>query len=215
MLRKVDQQENRTDWEYEGGELAIDASVDYFRPSGTKKGEREPALDVPKGKERLFRHNYLEGDRIGMSVFNPDFRFDGLNSRTNQMLRRIEFLSGLSYGIISEAEEQEKTATEVRASKDRFFTTVSDIQQALQGALEHLVASFDALADLLKIHPGGWNVSFSWDDSIVADRQREFDERLKLQNAGVLSVEENRAWYLGVPVDSEEARNVPGIVSEY
>lgn len=203
MLRKADQQEARTDWEFEGGELAIDAPIDWF-----KKDAQGNAI-LPKGKERLFRTFDNTPGETGAMPFSPQLRITEHDMRMNQILRRIEFLSGVSYGIISDASVQDKTATEVRASKDRFFTTVSDIQQALEKALRHLIASFDALADLQSVPQGEYDISFTWDDSIMADREVEFKERLQLMGASVMSNVEMRAWYLGLDPDSEEAQNVP------
>ena len=215
MLERADQQEGRTDWEFEGGELAIDASVDLFKPGGTKKGEAQKPTELPKGKKRLFRMHEVGAEYFQMKEFAPPFRIEGLDARMNQILRRIEFLCGLSYGIISDVNAQDRTAEEFRSSKDRFFTTVSDIQQALQKALEHLVSSFDVLADLQGVPRGDYDISFTWDDSIMADRPREFEERVKAQAAGWLSPIENRAWWLGVDIDSEEARNLPVTESEF
>ena len=208
MIRKADLQESYTDWEYEGGQLAIDASVDMFKPTGTSKGRPEPKLQLPQGKERLYRTLNVQAENFQMQVFNPDFRIMGLNMRMNDIKRLIEFQCGLSYGQISDAGGQDRTAEEFKASKDNFFSTVTNIQQTLQVALDNLIYSFDTLADLQGITQGGYEVSYTWDDSIMADRQREFEERIKAQTAGWLDRVENRAWYLGVDEDSDEALKI-------
>jgi len=208
-FRKADLQEARTDWEFEGGELAINASNDLFMISGGKKGEGPPQVMLPQGKERLYRALDVSSTEFTMETFAPEFRIDGLNKRMNQIKRDIEFLCGISHGIISDVENQDKTAEEVRASKDRYFTTVSDIQSAMEDGLKHLVDSFNAIADIQGMPTGAYDTSFVWDDSIMADRPTEFDERLRAQGAGWLSQVENRAWWLGVDIDSEEAQNLP------
>ena len=43
-------------------------------------------------------------------------------------------------------------------------------------------------------------MSFEFDDSIIADRKREFDERLALVQAEIMSKEEMREWYFGVAI---------------
>lgn len=56
----------------------------------------------------------------------------------------------------------------------------------------------DILADLYSLTPGGeFYISFDFDDSIVADRKTEFDEKLRLLDKGIISPAEMRAWYLG------------------
>jgi len=214
MIRKADQQEARTDWEFEGGELAIDASVEMFKPSGTAKGGEKLPPQLPKGKERLYRTLYAQSGDFQMQVFSPHLRIAEHNMRTNDIKRTIEFQCGLSYGQISDAGGQDRTAEEFKASKDNFFSTVSGIQQALQFALDRLIYSFDILADLQGVVQGGYEVSYTWDDSIMADREKEFDERLRGQAAGWLDRVENRAWYLGIDEDSEEATKIQQRIEE-
>ena len=223
-LREADEQNRYTRREYYLGRARILASVDLFGASNTSGSKRDengskprngpPLTFAPDDKDIFVKLND-DPNMVPITIFNPDFRFDGLNAEMNRIKRDIELLSGLSYGIISDAAMADKTATEVRASKDRFFTTVSDIQQAAQKALEHLIASFDVLADLQRIPHGSYDVSFTWDDSIIADRAVEFEERMKMLREGILSLPEMRAWYFGVDVDSEEAQNVPAVKSEF
>ena len=75
---------------------------------------------------------------------------------------------------------------------------MSEIQTALKSALLGWIAAADILCDLDGLSAKGeYTVDFEFDDSIVADRQAEFSERMQLLSAGVLSAEEMRSWYLG------------------
>lgn len=105
LMEQADRQYSRILWEFEGSELAIDA--DAMALKDTK---------LPKGKERLFRkigvqkHN---GDEL-YNVFSPAIRDASLFNGLNQLLRRIEFNCNLSYGTLSDPQNQEKTAEEIR-----------------------------------------------------------------------------------------------------
>ncbi|MGL4623679.1 MAG: phage capsid protein, partial [Culicoidibacterales bacterium] len=57
----------------------------------------------------------------------------------NELLKRIEFNVGMSYGTISDPAEIPKTATEIISSKQRLYATVKELQQALEFALDDLV----------------------------------------------------------------------------
>lgn len=64
----------------------------------------------------------------------------------------------------------DKTAEEIKASKQRSYSTVKAIQGALESALRDLLYSMDVLATVYKIAPAGsYEAAFDWDDSIVND----------------------------------------------
>ena len=63
------------------------------------------------------------------------------------MLRRIEAAVGLSYGTLSEVSDVEKTAEEIRSSKQRSYVRVSDMQGGLQTTLERLLYGFQYYRD--------------------------------------------------------------------
>lgn len=68
----------------------------------------------------------------------------------------------------------DKTAEEIRSSKQRSYTTVKDLQRALGNALTDLVYSISKLLDAqwnsgAAVSPGDCNVTFDFDDSIISD----------------------------------------------
>jgi len=201
MLKKADEHEALTTWEFAGGELAIHADDSAFKRSRSGK------LELPKGKERLYRSFTGGGadDVDKMEVFNPEPRIDAYAHRMNDILRRIEFQCGLSYGIISDNNMVEKTAEEFRSSKERLVTTISGIQlDTMQPALEHLVESYNVLAYLQGIPHGGYETAFEWSESYAISRKEEVDERMKLMAGGVLFPDEVRAYYNEIPIEQAQ-----------
>lgn len=180
ILEEIDKQFSRTLWEYEGSELALDVDATAFRKD--KNGNDT----LPKGKERLYRKIDF-GDEKTWNVFSPEIRDTALFNGLNEWLRQAESQCGLSFGVISKSTETEKTATEIKASKQDYYVTVSDIQNSLQNALEDLVYGIDVLMTLYKIpHKTNPNVSFDWDDSILVDSEKKQAQSLVERNAGLI-----------------------------
>jgi A118 family predicted phage portal protein len=204
LIEQADKQFGRTMWEYEGGELSINASIDLFT-----KDKKTNNLVFPKGKDRLYKTYDVEPDKFALDVFNPQYRDTSLFNGLDKILKKIEFICQLSYGTISDPANVEKTATEIKASKQRFYSLVTDIQKTYQLSLEKLVKSIDILSTLYKLAPAGtFTQSFSFDDSIVSDRQTEFEERTQLLGAGVMNDWEMRMWYFG-ETEEEAKKNLP------
>ena len=170
-IRDADVQYGSLLWEYRGGELAIDVDAAAIRqdPDGTLRREERD--------RRLYRH-LLNGNPNMWNAFAPALRDASYLNGLDAILRRIEFQCGLAYGTISNPQSVEKTAEEVRASKQRSYATVRLIQQALQDAIEELFYAMDVYATLYSLAPAGtYELAFDWDDSIVNDpaaRKQQF-----------------------------------------
>lgn len=181
-LEEIDKQFSRTLWEYEGSELAID--IDELMLKKDENGN----LIYPKGKQRLYRKLDIDGEKTNKwNVFSPEIRDTSLFNGLNELLRQCESQCGLAFGTISKIENIEKTATEIKSSKQDYFVTVSDIQGALQTALEDLIYGIDILMSLYGIkHKVGATGSFDWDDSILVDSEKKQSQALVERNAKLI-----------------------------
>lgn len=170
-IRDADVQYGSLLWEYRGGELAIDVDAAAIRQ------DADGALRMEERDRRLYRH-LLNGNPNMWNAFAPALRDASYLNGLDTILRRIEFQCGLAYGTISNPQSVEKTAEEVRASKQRSYATVRLIQQALQDAIEGLFYAMDVYATLYGLCPAGpYALAFDWDDSIVNDpaaRKQQF-----------------------------------------
>lgn len=182
ILKEIDKQFSRTLWEYEGSELAID--IDELMLKKDKEGN----TIYPKGKKRLYRKLDVDGEKTSKwNVFSPEIRDTALFNGLNEWLRQAESQCGLAFGVISKIENVEKTATEIKSSKQDYYVTVSDIQKALQNALESLVYGIDVLMTLYGIkHNIEPEICFDWDDSIVVDSEKKQSQALIEKNAGLI-----------------------------
>lgn len=191
LINEADRQFSRLVWEFEGGELAVDASDDVFLPGRDGK----PVL--PEGKERLFRPNALDSlssSALPLSTFSPALRDVSIINGLNRIIMFIEDGVGLARGTLSDPNVSALTATEIRTSRQRTYVTVRDIQQSLGSALRGLCDACSALCDLYSIGPSGVCLpTFSFGDSVLADSLTERSADLEEVSAGVRTRDEYRS----------------------
>ena len=195
VIREADMQYSRLLWEYKGSELAIDVDPTALRPKRTEGG----GMEMPKLNKRLFRAVDIDkGDRDLYDVFSPNIRDASLINGLNQLLIRIEDLTGLSRGTLSDANVEARTATEMKIIKQRSYATIADNQKALERCLKDVVRAMDKYATTYHLAPEGkYEVSFDWDDSILTDTDTQTQEYMMMLNAGIIGKVEYREWYFG------------------
>lgn len=203
LIHQADAQWTRILWEYEGAELAIHADRGLFKKD--KRGE----LELPKHRERLYRTlpAFQDEGMSGLQIFSPEIRDGSLFNGLNNMLKRIEFQCALAYGTLSDPQNVDKTAEEIKSSKQRSYATIKDVQKALQAALEDLIYAMDRWATIGELAPqGAYQTTFHWDDSIVADKQVELNDMRQDVAAGLIRPELYVAKRYGV--SEEEAKKL-------
>ena len=172
LIKDADIRYSQINWEYRAKEAAV-----LIAESLLRRNPDTQALVYPGGNERLYRElEYNSGavDKPLLDVFSPDIRDQSLFNGLNQQLRRIEFACNLAYGTLSDPNNTDKTAEEIKASKQRSYSFVESCQGALQDALEDYVWAIDFWATIYGLAPGGsYHVSYKWDDSLVVDMEKE------------------------------------------
>ena len=176
-------------WEFESGKRRLYVDITAF----DRDGKGQPKLPDTE----LFRTIDVN-DSGFFSEWSPELRNEALQSGLNTVLQRIEFNCGLAYGTISQPSYVEKTAEEIRASKQRSYCFVCDLQRQLRTALEELIYAMGVWAQVYALSKiGEYSCGFEFDDSIIADRKAEYEEKVRLVELGVMRPWELRAWYLG------------------
>lgn len=211
LIRQADAQWRRIMWEYDASEMAVDASVDLFDFTAADS-KAEKRLTLPKGKKRLFRkYDFGENADITkmMQVYAPAIRDTSLFNGLNHILQRIEFNVGLAYGTLSEPQDVEKTAEEIRTSKQRSYVHVSALQKSLEYALRQLVSAMDVYATLYQLAPqGDCTLACNWGDSVLEDTDKEFQRRLQMCSARMLKPEYLVSYAMGCTVE-DAAEYIP------
>lgn len=195
LIKQADEQWERLRWEYKSSERKVlmdgtSSTADMFNKRLFEVGPFSPNGD-------FFQH------------IEPQIRDDAIYRGFQNTLRRVEFNIGLSYGDISDPQTIEKTATEIRSSKQRKYVLISSIQAALAHTFDSLIYAMDVYASLYGLAPAGdYEITYDWGDSILDDQEtkdKEFSRDLQLTSAGVMNPWELRAKYFNEDEDTAKA----------
>ena len=208
LIKEADRRYSNICWEYEGTQLAV-----HIATSLLKYNQDQDKYEYPGGQERLYRNvDYNTGatDKPFIDTFSPEIRDTALFNGFNNQLKLVEFNCNLAYGTLSDPQSVDKTATEIKTSRQRSYVMVSDTQMALQDALEDLVYAMSFWAALYGLIPAGsdYEVSSDWDDSVIVDAELERQTDRADVAMGVMSLAEYRAKWYGETLE-EAAKNLP------
>lgn len=196
LIKKADIQGARLDWEYESGERAIHVDERALR-------KKNGAASIGKLNKRLYRGLNIEDgkDKELFKDYSPEMRDEAYHRGLEKYLRQIEFNVGLSYGDLSDVQEVEKTAAEIKASKQRKYNRVNAIQEKLRECLEDFA---EGLAFWEGLYTSGYEFSCTFNDSILTDEESERQQDRSDMAIGVMSKLDYRMkWY---QEDEEEAK---------
>lgn len=203
LIRDADEQYGAAIWEFHSKETAIQAGAEFFRK------DRYNNILLPSGKERMFQtFNDTGGTEKGLfNVFSPEIRDESFYRGLNRMLQRIEFNCGLAYGTLSDPQNVDKTAEEIKSSKQRSYATVTSIQNSLDGTIEDLVKAMDFWATYEGLAPAGeCQVSCGWDDSVTTDAETKRKRDLEDVAAGIMAPWEYRVRHYGEDEETAKER---------
>ena len=205
LIERVDKQVARIDWEFESGERAV--HVDE-RALKHRKGQ----VYMPELNNRLYRGLDLDaGNQELLKEYSPAFRQADLIQGLESYLRQIEFIVGLSYGDLSNVNEVDKTAEEIRASKQRKYNRVNAIQTNLKKCIEGLV---EAIAFYAGVYSVKHEVVVNFEDSILTDEKAAREQDRQDVNMGVMSLAEYRAKWYGEELEEAE-KNLPEMTTVF
>ena len=126
-------------------------------------------------------------------VFDPQFR--DYTTRLQELYKRLEHEIGTSYGILSEVDTQQATATEIKRAMYDTFTICDDMRTNIEKGLEDFFYACNVLANAYNLSPQGeYNLSFEWSYSLLEDTQTEWNQLTWGNNKGIISDVEIRQW---------------------
>lgn len=126
-------------------------------------------------------------------VFDPQFR--DYTTRLQELYKRLEHEIGTSYGILSEVNTSQATATEIKRAMYDTFTLVDDMRSNVEKGLEDFFYACNVLANAYNLSAQGeYNLSFDWSYSLIEDTQAEWSQLIYAQNKGIISKVELRQW---------------------
>jgi len=198
LIKDADIQWSNFLWEFESGQRALYVDSLAFG----KNSEGKPILPL----KRLYRT--LETGSADGELYHewsPALRESNILNGLEAILRKIEFNCGLAYGTLSDPQYVDKTATEIKTSKQRSYATVVDVQKSLKSTLNQLLFAMDTWTTLSKLAPKGeYTTTYEFDDSVIVDKDAQFQQDLRLVSQGIMGKVEFRIRNFGE--DEEIAR---------
>lgn len=200
-IERADVQAARLDWEYESGERAI-----HVDERALKKKNRK-VVGMARLNDRLYRGLNLEDgkDKELLKEYSPEMRDGSYISGLERYYRSIEFAVGLAYGDLSDVQQVDKTATEIKASKLRKYNRVTAIQNKLRDCLEDFAGG---LAFYNGMYRSGYEFTCNFNDSILTDEETERNQDRQDVSMGVMSHAEYRAKWYGETLEQAQ-ENLP------
>ena len=191
LIRNIDRNEAQLNGEFNRGESRVIVSADMLGKDGLQ--------------DHLFVGLDEDPERVGMTVYSPQLREQSFLARKQEYLRNVESIVGLKRGMLSDANVEERTATEITSSTGDFNLTVIDFQNMWEEAVRKAVILCDKLAQLYRL-PRMANMDFNidWGNGVLYDEERTWEDYKSMVAAGLLKPEFALAWRFNMPMDTEE-----------
>ena len=126
-------------------------------------------------------------------VYDPQFR--DFTTRIQELYKRLEHEIGTSYGILSEVNSVNATATEIKKSMYDTFTICDDMRSNIEKGLDDFFYACNVLANAFNLTANGeYEVSYDWSYSLLEDTQAEWQQMTWAENKGIMSKVELRQW---------------------
>ena len=126
-------------------------------------------------------------------VFDPQFR--DYTIRLQELYKRLEHEIGTSYGILSEVDTNNATATEIKRSMYDTFTLCDDMRNNVEKGMDDFFYSCNVLANAFNLSAQGeYEVDFDWSYSLLEDTQSEWAQLTWAFQNGIQKDVEMRQW---------------------
>lgn len=196
LIRNINKNEAQLAGEFSRGESRIVVSSDL--------------LDQDAGlKDHLFVGLDEDPEQVGMTIFSPQLRESSFLARKQEYLRNVESVIGLKRGMLSDANMEERTATEIAASEADYNLTVMDFQRIWEQAAQKTVTLCERLAELYGFgEQEKGTVSIDWGNGVLYDEGRSWQDYLAMVQAGLLKPEIALGWRFNMPAETQEQQAV-------
>ena len=185
LIQNINLNEAQMNGEFSRGESRVFASRDL--------------LDSELGlQDHLFVGLDDDPERVGITVYSPKLREESFLARKQEYLRNVESLLSLRRGMLSDANMDDRTATEITASSMEYALTVLDFQQVWQRAVEEVMALCAVLAEIYGLPAQVGEVSFDWGNGVLYDQEKTWADYMEMVAKGMLKPEVALAWRFGM-----------------
>ena len=195
LIHNINRNEAQMNGEFSRGESRIIASADLL--GRNTQGNRDLT-------EHLFVGLDEDPEQVGITVFSPELREKSFLARKHEYLRNVESIIGLRRGMLSDANIEERTATEIASSAGDYNLTVMDFQEMWENALRQIVRICYVLSKLYKLEvPQDLRLSVDWGNGILYDEGSTWEAYRQMVLSGMLKPEVALGWRFNMPTETE------------
>lgn len=193
LIANINRNEAQLNGEFARGESRIIASKDL--------------LDGELGlQDHLFVGLDEDPERVGLTIFSPQLREKSFLERKQEYLRDVESMIGLRRGMLSDANMQDRTATEITVSSAEFSLTMHEFQVMWQQVLDKLMPLCAVLAELYGLpERDTGKVTVDWGNGTLYDQEKIWADYMEMVTKGILKPEVALAWRFGMIGEKEQA----------
>ena len=194
LIGAIDENEAQLRGEFSRGQSRILASRDLLRDGKTLSDHLFVGLDE-------------DPEQVGITIFSPQLREQSYLARKQEYLRNVESVIGLKRGLLSDANAQDRTATEISSSAGDYNLTVIDFQDMWHQCLEQALQLCIRLADLYQMGPVGDDTfSVDWGNGVLYDEDKTWQIYQDMVTRGLLRPEIALGWRFNMPWQTEAQR---------
>ena len=190
LIRAVDENEAQLRGEFRRGQSRVFVSADLLR-----QGQLE---------DHLFVGLDDDPEHVGVQIFSPALRHESYLERKQEYLRNIESVIGLQRGMLSDANAEDRTATEITASAGQFSLTVMQLQRMWAGAVDRCFRLCASLGKLYGMTVEGLEHAIDWGNGVLYDEEKLWQASLQMVDKGLLKPEIALGWRFQLPAETEE-----------
>lgn len=170
------------------------------------------SADMLSGKaltDDLFVGLEDDPENVGIQIFAPQLREQSFLARKQEYLRNVESVIGLKRGLLSDANVEERTATEIASSSAEYSLTVMDFQRMWVSAAEQAARLCAGLAGLYKLGKvTDTQISIDWGNGVLYDEDKLWADYRQMVADGLICPEIALGWRFNLPAETEEDRKV-------
>ena len=190
LIEAIDRNEAQLNGEFQRGQSRIVVSADML-----KGGQLTDSVFVGLDEDP---------ETVGINIFSPALREQSFLARKQEYLRNVESVVGLKRGMLSDANVEERTATEISASNADYCLTVMDFQSMWQEAVTEAVRLCAVLAQLYGMEvPENTDFSIDWGNGILYDEDAAWSRYMEMVASGILKPEVALGWRFNMKTETE------------
>ena len=199
LIGAIDENERQLREEFIRGQSRIIASRDLL-------------TEGANGEKLLTDHLFVglddDPEQVGITLFSPQLRYEAYLERKQEYLRNVESVIGLKRGMLSDANVEDRTATEIASSAGDYNLTVMDFQRMWEQALRETLALCCRLARLYQVGqpPESPEFSVDWGNGILYDEDKTWQDYQAMVASGLLKPEIALGWRFNMPAQTDEER---------